>query len=869
MKSDLPHSSYFIFSISVLIISVFSITLNAQNLSDSIYHDLDELVAEGPSLISINSYQLKIKERYSDLKSDQDRMALLIMHCNLGYYLKGFGKHYDAIDHYRKAWNLYNNYSLANYDIIEYCLKPLGNLLTITGNFADAENIIKLYKEMAQEQENSEAYTSGVINLSVVYHNIGNYHEALELLESHLEKGNIKEVQRVLIENNITTNLVALKKHEEAKITLANQKVRTVAALKNEAQLLIESQKFEDARLVLDKIELQLIEKESPRELAKFYVEKSQFHYLVEEKDSAIFALDNATKILLPKVRMKEIFKNKSILYAENTLIEIFDAYATYTDDWDMKLGFYDLSFYVGNLIFNNITDPQSKLIYQTSNRSRSEKCLQILFEEYKDSLEDELVWKAIRYAEKNKARVLKTSTHQKSLLAQHPDDSLLLFQQDLIKQHQTLVGELIRSQLANTDENSESKINQQFIKLSSQISKTQNSIDKKYSQASLEEEVNFKLLQKQLQSDDAQILYFFFGDRSLYLFMIDSDGISWKKKRIDEAFKDDLVAFIHLFESPTMINDDIVNFVNTSFRFSKLLGGDIKGEFTNLVIIPDGLLSFLPFEALINEDVNHGNFAKMPFWLKNWTISYNTSLSFYQQNQEKIRLENLYGVFPIFKNSSRYLKNSEIEAQMIKDKFEGKIDLHDHATKSNFLKNSRQFDVLHLSTHAFGGSFSVPAYIEFIDDVLFLPEIYAHNIDANLVVLSACETGVGKVIKGSTPMSLARGFQFAGTENIILTQWRVNDYSTAKIMENFYRELQISSSPSNSMQKARISYLMDQSISNIEKSPYYWAGFNYYGKTQVESRRSQVWIYSIYVACFILLLLLSLYIFIRFNKKN
>jgi CHAT domain-containing protein len=868
MKYDFPCCSYFTLSILLFIVSVFSTKTTAQDLSDSIYHDLDQLVAEYPTLTAINSYQLRIKERYSDLKSDQERLALVIMHCNMGYYLKEYGKHYDALDHYRNAWSIYSSYDLANYDIIEYCLKPLGNLLTITGNFADAENIITHYMQMAQMQGNHVAYTSGIINLSVVYHNVGNYNEALELLKNHIEKDNIGEAQKRLIENNMTTNLLALKKYNGAQIKIQNQEARTISGLKAKAQLFISRKQFDAAREALEEIELLLMEKKDARQLAKFYVEKSQFHFLVKEKDSALLRLEDARNILLPTVGMQDIFINKSILYAENTLIDIFDAYADYTEDWERKLDFYELSFYVENLIFNSITDPQSKLIFQTSYRSRGEKCVQLLYKEYQESQDDSLIWIALNYAEISKARVLKASSHQKSLLEQNPNDSLLQLNQDLIQDQQSLVGELIRNQLSSTDEKIKARLNQKFIELSSRISKTRNKIDEIYPLNTFEGEVNFKVLQKQLRSENAQILYTFFGDRSLYLFWITDNGIRWHKHSVTRSFKEELVTFIHLFESSKLINDDIVNFVNTSFRFSELLRRDIKEEYENLVIIPDGLLSFLPFEALITKKINHSNFSKMPFWLKEWTIAYNTSLAFYQQNEKEMVLKTLYGVFPIFINSSRYLKSSEREAEMISARFEGKIDRYENATKGNFLRNSDQFDVLHLSTHAAGGSFTVPAYIEFIDDILLLPEIYELNLEANLVVLSACETGVGKIIKGATPMSLARGFHSAGVKNILLTKWKVNDYATSQIMEGFYKELQESNSPSISIKKARVSYLMDPDVSNIEKSPYYWAGFNYYGKIE-EGSSSMDRKYTLVVGITIFLLLLSLYIFMRFYRKN
>ncbi|WP_375578380.1 CHAT domain-containing protein [Marivirga tractuosa] len=858
-----------IFSISVLLICLFSFKTTAQNLSDSIYHDLDELVADYPSLTSINTYQLKIRERYSNLKSDEERLALLILRCNLGYYLKEYEKHYDAIQHYQKAWSLYKNFDLANYDIIEYCLKPLGNLLTITGNFADAENIITHYMELSKSDQNDEAYTSGIINLSVVYHNIGNYHEALKLLENHLENGNITDAQKRLIENNIATNLLALGMNEEAQERINNQKEKSISSLKNKAQLLLKEKDFNAVGKVFEEIELRLIERKSPRQLAKFYVEKSSFHYIQLEKDSALKSLNKALKLLLPNIEIEEIRKNKSLLYPENTFIDIFDAYAQYSEGLNPKLSYYDLSFYVEGLLMNKINDPQSQLIYQTSNRKRSEKCLQLLYQEFQKSDNDSLMWKALSYAEQNKARVLKNSLNRKSLIEQYPNDSLLQFQQQLLKEQQSLIGELVREQFSNPNEEGESNLNQKFIELSFKISEVQNLINEKYSHSELRNTIKLDSLQKQLQADDAQLLYYFFGGEDLYSFKIDQSNISWIKNNASEDFKNELVRFIQLFESPSLINNDIPHFVSQSFRFNQILGNEINEKNKNLIIIPDGLLSFLPFEALISKEINHSNFSKIPFWLTDHTITYNLSLEFYQQNQKGISLESIYGVFPIYKNTDRYLKSSEMEAEMIRDKFKGKIDRNANATKANFLKNANQFDILHLSTHASGGSFSVPAYIEFIDDVLLLPELYAQNFEASLVVLSACETGVGKIIKGATPMSLARGFHFAGVQNILMTQWKVNDFATFNLMNHFYEDLQNSQSPSLAIKNAKISYLEDQSVNNLEKSPYYWAGFTYYGKPNNGDQADRDFNYLYIVILFGIIFLFGFYIFRRAQKKQ
>ncbi len=101
-------------------------------------------------------------------------------------------------------------------------------------------------------------------------------------------------------------------------------------------------------------------------------------------------------------------------------------------------------------------------------------------------------------------------------------------------------------------------------------------------------------------------------------------------------------------------------------------------------------------------------------------------------------------------------------------------------ATKSNFIKNASNHSILHLSTHASGGDFSKQASISFYDETMLLNELYSLNLNTKLAVLSACETAIGALYKAESPMSIARGFQFAGAKNLLFSLWRINDLSTS-----------------------------------------------------------------------------------------
>ena len=116
----------------------------------------------------------------------------------------------------------------------------------------------------------------------------------------------------------------------------------------------------------------------------------------------------------------------------------------------------------------------------------------------------------------------------------------------------------------------------------------------------------------------------------------------------------------------------------------------------------------------------------------------------------------------------------------------------------------------------------------ENIDDgVLFTPEIFNLRLNAELVVLSACETGIGKLEEGEGVMSLNRAFLYAGARNVVSSFWKVNDKFTSELMTWFYSYIIEGYSYSRALQQAKLRLLENES------SAYslYWAGFAIIGE--------------------------------------
>lgn len=122
--------------------------------------------------------------------------------------------------------------------------------------------------------------------------------------------------------------------------------------------------------------------------------------------------------------------------------------------------------------------------------------------------------------------------------------------------------------------------------------------------------------------------------------------------------------------------------------------------------------------------------------------------------------------------------------------------------------------------------------------------------------------------------MSVARGFQFAGAQNLLFSLWKVNDYTTSVFMTDFYKNIKNDVPYFEANADAKIAFLNDKSIPNAKKSPYYWSSFVYYGSISPEEKSNN---YIYYIISFLtvigLFLVFNHYqkwkIFTRFSKKR
>jgi CHAT domain-containing protein len=143
---------------------------------------------------------------------------------------------------------------------------------------------------------------------------------------------------------------------------------------------------------------------------------------------------------------------------------------------------------------------------------------------------------------------------------------------------------------------------------------------------------------------------------------------------------------------------------------------------------------------------------------------------------------------------------------------------------------NLEDFKVIHFATHGLIDD-QKPARSSIVlsldpkseeDGFVQMREVYNIRTRADLVILSACQTGLGQFIRGEGIEGLNRAFFYAGASSVLMSLWAVNDQTSAQLMERFYFHLRSSISIMDALQKAKLEMIRSKTHSH----PYYWAGF-------------------------------------------
>lgn len=377
-------------------------------------------------------------------------------------------------------------------------------------------------------------------------------------------------------------------------------------------------------------------------------------------------------------------------------------------------------------------------------------------------------------------------------------------------------------------------------------------------------------------------ILLYYFDDFANLCISVSSAGIEINRMPVGSDFYQNLTSFQELNARQTMLDDNWCKLSNKIYK--SLVQPYLKNSSPkNLVIISSGILSRIPFESLVTSySKNSQGKLDVNYLMQDINIRYEYSLKpFYKQGQKKKipTIEKVFAFAPKYETpsatsggtvtlSGRNYMRSDIrsesfplkfnvpEAEMVANSQGGIAFTNNNATENKFREVAGSADILHLSMHSYalnenpmywGLVFAKKQKISdslknndvtsLIDDgILYAYEIYQMNLKSDMVVLSACETGIGRYETGEGTRSLGLAFRYAGCNNTVMSLWAVDDEYTEELMKSFYSYLNLGKPKAEALTLSKRDFVKNHNTAG----PFFWAGFIMYGDNQPVNLKKQ-----------------------------
>ncbi len=364
--------------------------------------------------------------------------------------------------------------------------------------------------------------------------------------------------------------------------------------------------------------------------------------------------------------------------------------------------------------------------------------------------------------------------------------------------------------------------------------------------------------VQKKIEKNTVLLEYAYF-DTVLIIYTASREKVDAIRVKIQPGFEDKCIEFLHLITTQNFsksVGSTFNTYTKLAYELYSILIDPVKDQLTgsNLIIIPDGALSYLPFDALLTAYVppsEKPDYRHIPYLIKDYSVgySYSTTLHFNPLQHVRIPSESILAFAPIYskpppKDQGQYVLRKQefldlvmlpgvtIEVNNISGMFKTNAYYNVGAKESVFKEMAGRYKILHLAMHTLIDN-NDPMLSKLVftqipdgeeDGLLHTYEIYNMKLNANMTVLSSCSSGYGKVQPGEGVQSLARGFAYAGCPSILMTLWEVADFSTVLLMTDFYKSLREHRTKPQALREAKINFLDDSD--ELRSNPYFWASY-------------------------------------------
>lgn len=829
------------------------------------------LRSEDNTLGAIHLLSKAINDIWRKTKSDEEHKLLGWIYVNRAYlYDQKYGDFLAAKHDYLNALNCFEKANYNDFLVARYLLQPLGNIYTRLGENEQAIVVLEEFQRKCSANNQKEALINSYNDLGRAYMNKNEYQNAIALFDEGCNISPIDDFNLGLLKSSKAEAQLYLESYENGIKTAKSSLNNLAYALKNMetsdfrfeacaryiigaeavlAELYLKQGQFNPSRLAFENAlkKTDHFYKKKHRRKAKILIglgkcyeqfnryEKSILYYQ-KALIGAIYNFDDLTishnpthkmlyadvvigEALIGKARVaKQLFNQTN----DQTLLELSLAtYLTYFD-WVKKLQAEQLNIF-------------SKLNLAKEIHTVGEETLSVIFtlkQLTKDNSFAKIAFQIMEYtkgivlSESNRVALLNTNLTIKKELTQlnHLKMQRSVFKIDLnTAKKEKNASEITRLKIS-------------IEALDRQIAIKDFKLKERFpfylkNQVHQSDSINFEQLTTYLSNNKLHLFSYFEGADKLYT--VSCYNGDFKLTQVDgETYKKAITEFTQQLNDPA--NSATKKYATSAQQLYRILiGSHAKETGKNWLILPDGNLNLIPFEALVMENDSHAySFKSLNYLVREKVIHYAPSIKFILQDRIMKDYPNDYlGIAPVFNETKDlpHLPYSEEEVKYAHNLFSGDLLLHKDASKDEFLNHASHYQLIHLSTHAGVGSKSDnDSWIAFQNEQniekLITPELLQLNLSTRLVILNGCETGLGEIYKGEGVLSMARGFMQAGAESIITNLWQVNHSSNAQLMHSFYNSLQENYSPSNSLTAAKLDYLTNDEVDDLGAHPYYWA---------------------------------------------
>lgn len=811
--------------------------------------------------------------------------------------LMNLGNYYQALEGFTECAELFRNYLGPDHSLVARSYNNLANVYQNMGDYPKALGYLQKTIDIEAKVYGSQSQlvVTKLLNKGVIHQRMNEYEESIQqfLQADQMLKGLSVQPATIQarIDENLGTSYSELGEFTKAEkyLTSALKQVEKLYSNHHPRGIIIHVQlgynylneeEYDKAKKE-GKTALELTQsRQNPTPkivapvwlfLAKVYEKQNKQTEVRDAFQNALSALSSEHAMLLPLIIKVE--KAKAEFHANQQEYAI--AFETYTNCMNHI-----------HQLASSLQEESAQLFLKEKYVDVFSKSMAVAFQLAELDPEFDLATQSWSIIEQSKSSLLTQKIQQTNILSNGIlPDSLLNFKKNIQQEIATLERKI------NTEEEmgaliplDKKSLEDRLFRLKLQEDSLKDVFEDQYPRyAELIQESQYPTLstiQREIPENTAMIEYLL-GEKHSFVCVIRKESVEVLQLQLNDQLDSSIYAFRKLLLSPPSIEkgEQDQEVWNVGHDLFQALIAPIETLLPErLIIVPDGALAYLPFEVLLTKPVEGDiPFHRYPFWLNEKTVSYAFSGALWlnMKNKKMSHSPNhsLLAFAPSFPESGIQFADGESlrggylgplaqnqeEAVSVADMFAGNTFLDTAATLQEFLKQAHDYRIIHLATHgkvhdayplgsflAFAGKNDsiVLANQTYLDlSGLYLADLYQLQLNADLVVLSACETGVGKLYRGEGVASLARGFTFAGTKSLLTTLWSVSDGGSQRFMEIFYEHLKSGQDKATALRNAKREFMQ---LRPEYAAPFYWSGYILMGDTtalEVEGSTAIYWI--------------------------